>query len=115
MIFVQSVRRSVEFYGRLGFEVGNSFTPPGQAAPTWAWLEASGARLMVTSASLPVDAAQQAVIFCVYCEDVQAFHGALQEQGLQVGEIEYPFYSPRGQFRVADPDGYELTVTHARR
>jgi hypothetical protein len=43
MMFVKSVPRSIQFYGKLGFEVGNSFTPPGQTEPTWAWLESGGA------------------------------------------------------------------------
>src|SRR5438132_8659448 len=81
MVFVNSVTRSIEFYGRLGFRVGNTFTPPGQSEPTWAWLESGGARLMVTLASHPVEASQQAVIFCLYCEDVPSFHAALQKEG----------------------------------
>jgi hypothetical protein len=30
--------------------------------------------------------------------------------GIDVGEIEYPFYMPAGEFRVVDPDGYVLLV-----
>ena len=88
MVFVKSVPRSIECYGKFGFEVGNTFTPPEQTEPTWAWLESGGARLMVTLASHPVDAAQQAVIFCVYCEDVPAFRMALQSDGTSKGGLE---------------------------
>lgn len=49
MAFVESVPRSVQFYRRLGFEVGHSHTPPGEIEPTWAWLASGGARLMVGS------------------------------------------------------------------
>ena len=114
MVFVKSVLRSIEFYGRLGFQVSNTFTPPAQSEPTWAWLEAGGARLMVTLASHPVEASQQAVIFCLYCQDVPSFHAALLKEGFEGGEIEYPSHSPRGQFRLADADGFDLTITHAR-
>lgn len=113
MIFVKSVLRSIEFYKKLGFEAGNTFTPADRTEPTWAWLQAGGAHLMVTLASEPVDAAQQAIIFYLYCEDVPSFRAALEKEGLKVGAIEYPFYSPRGQFCLVDCDGFALTVTHA--
>lgn len=114
MIFVKSVLHSIAFYKKLGFDVSNTFTPPGISEPAWAWLESGGARLMVTLASHPVDASQQAVIFTLYCEDVPSFRAALQNEGVVVGEIDFPFHSPHGQFRIADPDGFDLTVTHAR-
>jgi len=114
MVFVASVPRSIEFYGRLGFEVDNSFTPPGQAEPSWAWLRSGGAHLMVARASEPVIASAQAVILYVYCEDVPSFRANLMRKGVEVGEIGYPFYAPRGEFRVVDPDGYALMVTHTR-
>src|SRR3954468_21599182 len=100
MIFVQSVSRSMAFYAKLGFEVANSFTPPGDGEPSWAWLQSAGANLMVTRASHPIDASQQAVIFCLYCDDVQAFWTALRGAGLKVGDIEYPSYHPRGEFHL---------------
>jgi len=62
---------------------------------------------MITRASHPIEASQQAVIFCLYCEDVQSFWAALQEAGVKVGDIEYPSYHPRRQFRLADPDGFD--------
>ena len=36
MFHVESVPRSIEFYGKLGFVVGNTFTPPDQKEPIWA-------------------------------------------------------------------------------
>jgi hypothetical protein len=114
MLHVASVPRSIEFYGRLGFQVGNTFTPSDQSEPAWAWLHSGGAHLMVTRAGEPVDARAQAVIFYTYCEDVAAFQEALRAAAVEVGEIEYPFYAPRGEFRVRDPDGYCLMVTHTR-
>jgi len=32
--------------------------------------------------------------------------------GVVAGEMTYPFYRPKGEFRVSDPDGYVLMVTH---
>ncbi|HXF47884.1 MAG TPA: VOC family protein [Verrucomicrobiae bacterium] len=113
MAHVASVPRSIEFYKKLGFEVGNTFTPSDQKEPAWAWLRSGGSHLMVTRADEPVDARAQAVLFYIYCEDVAAFRGELQKKGVMAGEIEYPFYAPRGEFRVTDPDGYCLMITHA--
>jgi hypothetical protein len=68
---------------------------------------------MVGQAGEPVDASQQAVLFYVYSEDVVGFRSRLLESGVEAGPISYPFYAPRGEFRVTDPDGYVLMVTHA--
>ena len=35
MAEVASVPRSIEFYGRLGFAVRDTFTPEGAPEPTW--------------------------------------------------------------------------------
>jgi hypothetical protein len=29
-----------------------------------------------------------------------------------VGEMKVPFYCPKGEFRLEDPDGYVLMLTH---
>ncbi len=110
---VQSVKRSIEFYKKLGFAEGNTHTPEGGDEPVWAWLRSGGAHLMVGQAGEPVDASQQAVLFYVYSEDVVGFRSRLLESGVEAGPISYPFYAPRGEFRVTDPDGYVLMVTHA--
>jgi predicted enzyme related to lactoylglutathione lyase len=113
MCHVQSVPRSINFYRKLGFRLGNTFTPDGAAEASWAWLHTSaGAQMMVTRASEPVVASQQAVLFYVYCDDVAAKHAELQKAGIGVGTIAFPFYAPRGEFRIEDPDGYVLMVTH---
>lgn len=111
-LHVQDLDRSIAFYARFGFEVGNTFTPPDQVRPTWAWLEADGAALMLARADHPVDAAAQGAIYYLYCDDVQAMHAALAGAGIGVGAVAFPFYCPRGEFRVVDPDGYALMVTH---
>jgi catechol 2,3-dioxygenase-like lactoylglutathione lyase family enzyme len=112
MTFVRSVPRSIEFYRRLGFEVGNTHTPEGGAEPVWAWLRSDGAHLMLARASRPVDPESQAVIFYLYCPDVAAFRSRLVEAGIEAGPIQTPFYAPRGEFRVTDPDGYALMISH---
>jgi catechol 2,3-dioxygenase-like lactoylglutathione lyase family enzyme len=112
MAFVADVAASSAFYAKLGFEVAGSFTPPGAAEASWVSLVSGRAGLMLSRASEPVIAEQQAVLFYVYCEDVAAMHAALAESGLEPGPIAKPFYNPKGEFRLADPDGYVVMVAH---
>jgi catechol 2,3-dioxygenase-like lactoylglutathione lyase family enzyme len=109
---VASVPRSIAFYQTLGFELGNTFVPPGADEPVWAWLESGDAVLMVAKADEPVVASQQAVLFYLYVEDVQAKHAELTAAGVAVDPIVPRFYNPRGEFRLLDPDGYVLMITH---
>jgi len=112
MAYVADVAASAAFYARLGFEIRASFTPPGEAGPSWLSLCSGGAELMLARASEPVVAAQQAVLFYVYCDDVAAMHSALAAAGLEPGPIATPFYNPKGEFRLADPDGFVVMVAH---
>jgi catechol 2,3-dioxygenase-like lactoylglutathione lyase family enzyme len=112
MIHVRSVERSIEFYRKLGFEEKNRHTPEGGAEPVWAWLRSGGAHLMLSRASEPVDPQRQAALFYVYYADVVSFRKELLEAGVDAGAIQHPFYNPRGEFRVTDPDGYVLMITH---
>jgi hypothetical protein len=112
MAHVADVAVSTAFYEKLGFEIGGSFTPPGDDGPSWVSLQSGGAELMLACASEPVVATQQAVLFYVYCGDVGAMHGRLADAGLKPGPIANPYYNPRGEFRLVDPDGYVVMVTH---
>jgi hypothetical protein len=112
MIQVRSVRRSIEFYQKLGFVVGNTHAPEAGVEPVWAWLQSGGAHLMLAQVGEPVDPKKQGILFYLYCEDVVAFRTALIEAGVDAGPIEHPFYSPRGEFCVTDLDGYVLMVSH---
>ena len=109
---VRSVPASISFYEKLGFAVGNIFIPPGASEPTWGWIQSGNAQLMLANAGEPVVASQQAVLFYLYVDDVAAKHAELRDAGLSCGDIQNPFYAPRGEFRLTDPDGYTLMVTH---
>jgi len=108
MAHVAEIGASIAFYERLGFAVGGSFTPPGEDSPSWVSLRSEGAELMLARADEPVVAEQQAVLFYLYCDDVGAMHKLLGE----AGPIKTPFYNPDGEFRLVDPDGYVVMVTH---
>jgi catechol 2,3-dioxygenase-like lactoylglutathione lyase family enzyme len=112
MAFVADVPRSINFYRHLGFSVLNSVTQPNSDVPTWAWLESGDAHLMVAKAGEPVVPEQQAVLFYLYVDDVGAARDLLLKSGLNPGPIATPFYAPRGEFRLVDPDGYCLMITH---
>lgn len=112
MAFVADVQLSIAFYAKLGFEIGNTFTPENAKQPSWVWLQSDKGQLMLALASHPVIAEQQAVLFYVYTDDVAAARASLEEAGLNPGPITTPFYAPRGEFRVVDPDGYVVMVTH---
>jgi hypothetical protein len=109
---VSSVTRSVEFYQKLGFGVGNTHTPEGGVEPVWAWLTCGGAQVMLAQASEPVDPERQGVLFYLYCPDVAAFRSMLIAAGVDADPVQYPFYAPGGEFRIVDPDGYVLMITH---
>jgi catechol 2,3-dioxygenase-like lactoylglutathione lyase family enzyme len=111
--FVRDMATSIAFYRTIGFEVGGRFPEDGPDALNWAWLQSEGgAQLMIARATEPVIAEQQAVFFYLYVDDVAAKRAELAAAGVTVGEIATPFYAPRGEFRVVDPDGYALMITH---
>ena len=94
MVHVRSVPASVAFYARLGFEVENTFAPAGDEDPSWAYLGSDRAQLMLSKA------------------DVAALRERLVADGVAAGPIANPFYAPDGEFRIEDPDGYVIMVTH---
>lgn len=113
MLHVAEVQRSIDFYGKLGFEVGNTFTHQGGTALSWAWLQSGFASLMVARASGTVVPEQQAVLFYIYFQDIAETRDKLVSAGLSPGPMEFPFYAPRGVFRLFDPDGYVLQLMQA--
>lgn len=108
MAFVDSVPRSVEFYGKLGFTVKSKVEHLGKL--NWAWVESGKANIMFSQASGPVDSKVQAVLFYTYTKDVVATQKELRAKGVKVGEINRPFYMPEGELRVEDPDGYVILI-----
>ncbi|HJT68448.1 MAG TPA: VOC family protein [Pyrinomonadaceae bacterium] len=112
LLFVADVERSIDFYKHLGFELRNTFTAEGATKPTWAWLRSENAPLMLAAANEPVIPDQQRVLFYLYTDDVQTAHDSLTGKGLTPGPITTPFYAPRGEFELVDPDGYVLMLTH---
>jgi catechol 2,3-dioxygenase-like lactoylglutathione lyase family enzyme len=112
MAFVSDVARSIAFYAHLGFNVANTFAPADAMGASWAWLVSGDAQLMDATASEPIAADHQAIRFDPYTPDVVAAHDELARLGLAPGDITTTFYAPHGEFRLVDPDGYVVMVTH---
>jgi hypothetical protein len=118
MLHVADVERSAAFYRLLGFEIGNFV--PRTGVKQWAWLYAPnaddwkrGPNLMVVRSEEPIDAGAQEVLFYLYAADLPALRASLLANGIQAGAICYPDYLPKGEFRVADPDGYMLMIAQS--
>ena len=67
---------------------------------------------MVTQGKPPVDPEKGGVLFYLFFDDIEDVHAQLDTAGLDVGTLEFPFYCPEGEFKLQDPDGYGLMLTH---
>ncbi len=64
LIHVSEVERSIDFYLRLGFELGNEPLRSSQGAATFAWLHRGQAsQIMLTLAGRPLNPSPQSVMF----------------------------------------------------
>jgi len=118
MLRVADVERSVEFYKCLGFEVGNRVPPTGKMG--WAWLYAPlvqdwrrGPNLMLTLSDSAIHPDAQPVLFYLYAAHLPLLRDDLLLKGLHPGEICYPDYLPKGEFKLLDPDGYSLMIAQS--
>lgn len=118
MMHVVDMERSARFYQLLGFEIGNRV--PAKGRMEWAWLYAPaapdwkrGPNLMLSSSSRAIDPSAQDVMFYLYAADLEALRTRLIAAGLHAGEIRYPEYLPKGEFRLHDPDGYVLMIAQS--
>src|SRR5262245_43048171 len=123
MAHVADVEQSIRFYELLGFSARDRVQHAGRTQ--WAWLTSGNGHLMLAAASEPVVPQQQAVLFYLYCRDLNALRSHLVASGLADGgpfvaaagdrrrvvfEVTHPFYMPEGEIRVVDPDGYCLLI-----
>ena len=76
----------------------------------WVHLVCETAELMLTRATTPIVASQQAVLFYLYSPHLIALREHLLANGVKVSPITYPTYMPKGEIRVDDPDGYALLI-----
>jgi len=112
MAHVADVQRAVDFYKLLGMELRGSLKA-GSGDLQWAHIACEQAELMLTRASEPVVASQQAVLFYLYSPDLVALREHLIASGVRVSPVTYPAYMPKGEIRVDDSDGYCLLIGQA--
>lgn len=127
MAHVADVEASAAFYELFGLTRQNAMHDP-DGRLNWQWMGNDQAHLMLTRASGPVAADQQAVLFYLYCRDVSVlrthllahgladggrFTGAGREPGVRTRVVftrTTPMYMPNGEIRVHDPDGYCVLI-----
>ena len=113
---VEDVERSLRFYERLGFVEDGRWEDGGRLE--WASMHARtvrSARIMFSLADAPVEPSAQGIHFYCWSDDLVALHARLANEGLAPGPILYPPHMQDGEFRLVDPDGYELVVGQPRR
>jgi len=52
-------------------------------------------------------------LFYLYAADLAALRSDLLASGISPGEIAYPDYLPKGEFRLLDADGYTLMIAQS--
>ena len=128
MLHVRDVEASARFYQLLGLERQNQVTLP-DGTPVWQWMGRRGANVMLSRASGPIDAANQAALLYLYAPDVHALRAHLLAAGLRDGgpftgtgplttstvfAVTHPHHMPGGELRIHDPDGWCLLVGSTR-
>src|SRR5216684_5376507 len=102
MAHVADVKRAVDFYKLLGMELRGSLKN-SSGDLQWAHIACEQADLMLTRASEPVVASQQAVLFYLYSPNLVALREHLIAVGVRVSLITYPEYMRKGEIRIDDP------------
>jgi hypothetical protein len=111
LLHVRSVERSIEFYQRLGFELGREPLKNEQGNSSFAWLHrGQAAQIMVTLTGRQLNPSAQDMMFYLYVHDLHGYREAVIARGVAVGEISHPFWNPNGEFRIDDPDGWTWMV-----
>ena len=110
MAHVADVQRSVDFYGKLGFEPLN-IGKGDDGHCYWAHVRAGKAHLMFASdpESAKVEK-ESTVVLYMYAEDLVKLREELVAKDIKVSEITYPFYMQKGEVCLSDPDGYVVLI-----
>ncbi|MBN8956786.1 MAG: VOC family protein [Rhizobiales bacterium] len=109
MLSVVDLKRTMTFYGDLGFRTVNTF---GDPEPRWCMLERDGVRLMFNQPPREeMDAlprrAKDFQVFYFYPDDVTALHSNWKSKAVDVGDLRVAIYGMK-EFELRDPDGYWL-------
>jgi len=115
LLNVEDVSRSILFYESLiGFEIVTDFEADGIAE--WALLRAGEVEIMLNEGDADDSAQRRRMppfsgpVLYFDVEDCQALHADLLSRGFRVESLEPQEYGVL-EFRLRDPDGYELAFT----
>ena len=115
---VRNVEHSAAFYKLLGFEVGNRV--PREGTMGWAWLympQAAdwrrGANLMLSCSDRGGELANPGTLYYLYAANLVSLREKLIAAGFKPGVITYPFYLPKGECEIKDPDGHRLMLAQS--
>ena len=107
LLHVSDVHRSISFYENLGFDVGNKPLKNDEGVTTFVWMHrGNGAQIMLTLGRQQLNPEARGIMFYLYVTDMKAYREQIISRGVKVGEVTHPFWSPDGEFRVDDPDGW---------
>jgi hypothetical protein len=70
----------------------------------------SAAQIVLTRTSRSQNLEARDVMFYLYVRDRPAYREQAIARGVAVGELSYPLWSPQGEFRVDDPDGWTWMI-----
>jgi predicted enzyme related to lactoylglutathione lyase len=111
LLKVADVDRSISFYEKLGFEVGNEPLKNDEGVKTFVWMHrGNAAQIMMTRAGQPMEQVSRHMMFYLYSTDMPAYREQLIARGVEVGKVMHPFWMPSGEFQVNDPDGWVWIV-----
>jgi catechol 2,3-dioxygenase-like lactoylglutathione lyase family enzyme len=110
MLQVASVDRSIQFYGRLGFELVDVHGTPGDLG--WARMHCEGGAIMFVASDEPAGAQHVGFLLYLYTPNLPALRTELTTAGIDVSPIEYPDHLPSGEVCLTDPDGYDVFIGH---
>ena len=106
MIHVADVRRTTEWYARIGFAVEETHTD-GEIM-TWALLSFGAGRVMFNAGGRPSTAERREVDLYVQVDDVQHLYHRIRSTVPIVCDLNDAFYGMR-EFTVRDPNGFWIT------
>jgi catechol 2,3-dioxygenase-like lactoylglutathione lyase family enzyme len=96
MAHVSDVKRSLDFYAKLGFEPV-SIGKHDDGHHYWAHAKSGKAHMMFASDPESAKVEKEAtIVLYMYAEDIVKLRGDLLAKGLPVSEISKPFYIGRG-------------------
>ena len=110
MAHVADVQRSVDFYGKLGFEP-LSIGKGDDGHCYWAHVRSGKAHLMFASDPESTKVKKEStVVLYMYAEDLVKLREELVKKKVEVSAITYPFYMQKGEVCLSDPDGYVVLI-----